>query len=145
MKDVRDALLMARNTEGRLVQRPLSPHLQVYRPQISTVLSIMHRVTGVALSAGTLLMVWWLVAAATSPTAFDGVQSFVASPFGLLLLLGWTVALYYHLFAGIRHLGWDAGFGYDKPTYIYTGYAVVIAAAVCTVLTWIVGIALMRG
>ncbi len=142
MKDARDALLVARNTEGRMVQRPLSPHLQVYRPQISTVLSIMHRATGIALSAGAVLLVWWLAAGATSPEAFEGVQWFLDSALGWLLLFGWTVALFYHFFAGLRHLGWDAGWGYDKPHYYYTGYAVLIATGVCTLLVWIVGLTL---
>ena len=142
MKDVRDALMVARNTEGRLVQRPLSPHLQVYRPQISSVLSILNRATGIALSAGALVLVWWLVAAATSPEAFGQVQWFLDSALGWLLLLGWTVSLFFHFFNGIRHLAWDAGYGFDKPLYEYTGWAVVIATAVCTLLVWIAGLAL---
>ena len=140
MRDVRDALLVARTTDGRVVKRPLSPHLQVYRPQISTVLSILHRITGIALSAGTLLLVWWLVAAAVSPHAFDTVQWFIASPVGLVVLFGWTLSLWYHFWAGIRHLVWDAGYGYGKPDFHHTGYAVLIATAACTVLTWIVGL-----
>ena len=143
MKDVRDALLVARTTDGRVVQRPLSPHLQVYRPQISSVLSILHRVTGIALSAGTLLLVWWLVAAATSPAAFDAVQGFIASPVGFVLLFGWTLALFYHFFAGIRHLVWDAGYGYGKPEFHRSGYAVLAATAASTVLVWAVGLAML--
>lgn len=141
MADVRDALLIAKNTEGKLVRRPLSPHLQIYKPQISTALSIFHRITGVALSAGTLLLTWWLVAAATGPGPFATVQGFIGSPFGWLLLFGWTVALFYHFFAGLRHLAWDAGYGFEKAEYNMTGRAVLIATAVCTVLVWIVGIA----
>ena len=83
MKDVRDALMVAHTSDGRLVRRPLSPHLQVYRPQITSILSIMNRLTGIALSVGTLLMVWWLVAAASGPGAFDTVQGFIGSPVGL--------------------------------------------------------------
>jgi len=142
MTDVRDALLVGRDSEGKVVRRPLSPHLQVYRPQITSVLSIMHRITGVALSAGTLLLVWWLAAAATSPEAFATVQGFVGSPIGWLLLFGWTLALFYHLFAGIRHLLWDAGYGFEKVEYHASGKAVVIAAVACTVLAWIVGLAI---
>ena len=97
MKDVRDALMVARNTDGKLVRRPLSPHLQVYRPQITSITSILHRVTGVGLGVGTLLMTWWLVAAATSDDAFATVQCFIGSPIGLLLLFGWTLALVFHL------------------------------------------------
>ncbi len=141
MKDVRDALTVARNTNGGLVKRPLSPHLQIYRPQISTTLSIMHRVSGMALSAGALMLVWWLVAAATSEAAFDAVQWFLDSVLGWLALFVWTLALFYHFFAGLRHLAWDAGYGFEKPLYHYTGYAVVIGTVVCTVLIWIIGLA----
>jgi succinate dehydrogenase / fumarate reductase cytochrome b subunit len=141
VKDVRDALIVARNTEGRLVRRPLSPHLQVYRWQISSVLSIMHRFSGIALSVGALVLVWWLVAAATSPDAFAGVQWFLGSVIGWIVLIGWTVALFYHLFNGIRHLAWDAGYGFEKPTFHATGWAVVIATFAFALLVWIVGLA----
>ena len=139
MKDVRDALLVSRTSDGRVVNRPLSPHLQVYRPQISSALSIFHRLTGIALSVGTALLVWWLVAAATSDAAYASVQGFIGSPLGLILLFGWTVALFYHFFAGIRHLAWDSGFGFSIPTFHATGYAVLIATAVCSVLAWVLG------
>ncbi|HTW25615.1 MAG TPA: succinate dehydrogenase, cytochrome b556 subunit [Acetobacteraceae bacterium] len=138
MTDIRDTLLVAQNSEGKRVLRPLSPHLQIYRPQISSMLSITHRATGIALSIGTLLLTWWLVAAATSDSAFAGVQGFIGSWFGVLLLFGWSAALYYHLLAGIRHLGWDAGYGFEIPRFHQTGYAVLIGTAVLTVLTWIV-------
>lgn len=141
MADVRDALLIGKDTEGKLVRRPLSPHLQIYKPQITTALSIFHRITGIALSVGTLLLTWWLVAAAMGPDAFGRVQRFIGSPIGWLLLFGWTAALFYHFFAGIRHLAWDAGYGFEKGEYHMTGRAVLIATAVCTVLVWIVGIA----
>ena len=140
MKDVRDALIVARNSEGKLVERPLSPHLQVYRPQISSTLSIFHRLSGIALSIGTLLLVWWLVAIAASQQAFATVQDFIASPLGLILLFGWTAALFYHLFAGIRHLAWDAGYGFELRQFHRTGWAVLIATAVCTIVAWAVGV-----
>lgn len=140
MKDVRDALMVARTSDGRLVRRPLSPHLQVYRPQITTVLSILHRMAGVALGVGTLLLTWWLVAAATSADAFDAVQGFIGSPIGRLLLLGWTVALFFHFCNGIRHLAWDLGLGFEKPAYHATGWAVLIATGVLTVLVWTLGL-----
>ncbi len=140
MKDAREALMMARNSEGKAVRRPLSPHLQIYRPQITSALSIFHRITGVALSVGTLLMVWWLVALASGPRSFDRVAGFTGSALGLLLLFGWTLALFYHLFAGIRHLVWDAGYGFAKPAYHKSGAAVVIAAVAATVLAWIIGV-----
>ena len=117
MKDVRDALMTARNSEGKLVRRPLSPHLQVYRWPISMALSILHRVTGVALGVGTLLLTWWLVAAASADDVFDRAQWFMGSALGLLLLFGWSAALIFHFFSGIRHLVWDAGIGFEAPTY----------------------------
>lgn len=141
MTDVRDSLAVGRDSEGRAVRRPLSPHLQVYRPQITTVLSIFHRITGIWLSVGTLLLVWWLVAAATGPDAYARVQGFLGSAIGWLLLFSWTLALFYHLFAGLRHLAWDAGFGFEKREYHLSGMAVVIAALACTVLVWVIGLA----
>ena len=141
MKDVREALMVARNSDGKLVRRPLSPHLQVYRPQLTSVLSILHRLAGVALSAGTLLMVWWLVAAATGENAFATVQGFVGSPFGWLLMFGWTVALFFHFFNGLRHLAWDVGRGFEKSEYAATGWAVVIATGAASVLVWVVFLA----
>jgi succinate dehydrogenase / fumarate reductase cytochrome b subunit len=140
VKDVRDALMLARTSDGRLIRRPLSPHLQVYRPQITTVVSILHRITGVGLGVGTLLLTWWLVAAATSAEAFGTVQGFIGSPIGLLLLFGWTLALFFHLCNGIRHLAWDVGVGFEKTEYHVTGWAVVIASGALTVLVWIVGL-----
>jgi len=144
MKDVRDALMVAYTSEGKTVRRPLSPHLQVYTPQLTSILSIMNRVTGIALSAGTLLLVWWLVAAASGPEAYATVQGFVASPIGLFVLFGWTASLFFHFFNGIRHLAWDAGFGFDLPQAYASGWAVVIATAVSSVLVWAVGLWLMR-
>lgn len=142
MDDIREALMLGRQSDGKPVHRPLSPHLQVYRPQITSVLSIMHRFSGMALAAGTLLLVAWLVAAASSPAAFARVQGFIASPIGWLLLFGWTAALYFHLLNGIRHLAWDLGCGFEKPEYHRSGWMVVIATAVLTVLTWIIGLAI---
>ena len=141
MKHVRDALSITRNSEGKLVRRPLSPHIQVYRWPLSMALSIMHRVTGIALSVGTVLLTWWLVAAATSDAAFENAQWFMGSAFGLLLLFGWSLALIFHFFTGLRHLAWDSGIGFDPPVYNTTGWGVVIATGVCTVLLWIVGLA----
>jgi succinate dehydrogenase / fumarate reductase cytochrome b subunit len=138
--DVRDALMIARTTEGKLVRRPLSPHIQVYRWPLSMALSILHRVTGVALGVGTLLLTWWLVAAASSDAAFESAQWFIGSAVGLLLLFGWSLALVFHFFSGIRHLVWDAGVGFDSPMYNTSGWGVVIATGVCTVLIWIVGL-----
>ena len=114
MKDVRDALMVGRASDGRLVHRPLSPHLMDYRLDFSTVLSGLHRITGVGLGVGTLLLTWWLVAAATSADAFATVQWFIGSPIGLLMLFGWTFSLFFHLCNGIRHMAWDLGLGFEK-------------------------------
>ncbi|MFL5257118.1 MAG: succinate dehydrogenase, cytochrome b556 subunit [Rhodopila sp.] len=140
MRDVRDALMVARNTDGKLVRRPLSPHVQIYRWPLSMVLSILHRASGVALAVGTLLMTWWLVAAAVSDEAFAHAQWFMGSAIGLLCLFGWTVALVFHFLSGVRHLAWDAGYGYDAPQYEQSGWAVVIATGVVTLLIWVVGL-----
>ena len=125
--------------------RPLSPHLQIYRPQITSVLSISHRATGLALSVGTLLLVWWLVALARGPEAFASAQSLVGSWFGWLLLLGWTFSLFFHLANGIRHLCWDAGYGFEIKTATVSGWVVVAASAALTVIVWVVGLTAMAG
>jgi succinate dehydrogenase / fumarate reductase cytochrome b subunit len=118
--------------------RPLSPHLQIYRPQISSVLSIFHRITGVGLALGAVLVVWWLLAAATGPEYFAIVDGLLTSWIGHLVLLGVTWALAYHLLNGIRHLFWDMGYGFEIETVDKTGWAVVIGSAVLTVLLWLV-------
>ena len=119
--------------------RPLSPHLQVYKPQLTSVMSILHRATGIALAIGTLLLVWWLVAAATGESAFDTVQAFIGSWFGRLLLLGWSFAMFYHLCNGIRHLFWDAGKGLELETAYASGRFVIGAAIVLTIAAWVWG------
>jgi succinate dehydrogenase / fumarate reductase cytochrome b subunit len=139
MKDARDALMVGRNTDGKLVRRPISPHLQVYKPQISSALSIFHRITGCALGAGTLLLTLWLVCAASGDNAFSIIQAFLASWVGLLILIGFTAALFYHFCNGIRHLAWDAGHGYELPTMHRTGYVVLAATVVLTVVFWVIG------
>ncbi len=122
-------------------ERPLSPHLQVYRWQWTMAYSILHRATGVALGGGTLLLVWWLVALSSGPEAFDTVQAVIGSFIGRLALFGWTFALFYHLANGIRHLVWDTGRGFDLDVAAKTGHAVPVVAAVLTILSWIVGYA----
>lgn len=124
-------------------KRPLSPHLQVYKPQITSVMSISHRATGVALAVGTLLLVYWLAAAASGPAAYASAQGVIGSWLGYLFLFGWSVALFYHLSNGIRHLFWDAGYGYEIKAVYSSGYAVLAATAALTVLAWIAGIAMM--
>ena len=119
--------------------RPLSPHLQVYRPQITSMLSITHRLTGVALSVGALVLVYWVNAAAYGPAAFDQVQSFFSHWFGQMMLFGWTLCLFFHLCNGIRHLFWDAGAGLEMTQVRISGWFVLIATAVLTALSWLGG------
>jgi succinate dehydrogenase / fumarate reductase cytochrome b subunit len=118
--------------------RPLSPHLQVYKPQLTSVMSISHRATGIALAAGTLLLVWWLLAAAAGPEAFASAQAFLGSWFGLVVLFGFTYALMYHLCNGIRHLFWDAGYGFDLETVHTTGWLTVAGSVVLTLVAWVI-------
>lgn len=108
-------------------------------------LSILHRATGIGLAAGTLLMVCWLLAIAAGPAAFDAVQDFNGSWFGRLLLFGWTFALFYHLANGIRHLFWDAGYGFDLDTAYATAIGTAVASVALTVATWFIGYAVMGG
>jgi succinate dehydrogenase / fumarate reductase cytochrome b subunit len=117
--------------------RPLSPHLQIYKPQISSALSILHRITGVALGLGLLLLAWWLIAAASGKQDFAIVQSLLAAWFGQAILLGFSWSLFFHLCNGIRHLAWDAGYGLELPAVNKSGWAVVIAAFVLTFGAWV--------
>lgn len=116
--------------------RPLSPHLSIYRWQISNTLSILHRLTGVALSVGTVLLVAWLWTAAYSPEGFSCLIKIITHPAGIMLLLGWTFALYYHALNGVRHLFWDAGHGFSIPAMTRSGWIVVISSIILTGGTW---------
>ncbi|GGB54888.1 succinate dehydrogenase, cytochrome b556 subunit [Tistrella bauzanensis] len=121
--------------------RPLSPHLQVYRLPMTALMSISHRATGVVLSVGTLLLAWWLIAAATSAGAFETAQGFFGSWFGMLVMFGWTLCLFYHLANGIRHLVWDTGHGFDIKTAEKMGRIVLVATVALTLIAWIIGLA----
>ena len=121
--------------------RPLSPHLQIYRPQITSVLSISHRASGVLLGAGLLMLAWWLIAGASGPRAYAAFQDFCGSAIGRLLLAGWSFALFYHLCNGIRHLFWNAGHGMALRTVHASGRLVMLAAVVLTIIAWIWGYA----
>ena len=123
---------------GNRGNRPLSPHLQIYRPQITSVLSILHRMTGVGMALGAVLVVWWLLAAATGPEYFATVDGLLTSWIGHLVLLGSSWALSYHFLNGIRHLVWDIGYGYELETVDRSGIAVVIGSGVMTALLWLV-------
>lgn len=117
--------------------RPLSPHLQIYKPQLTSILSVFHRGTGLALVVGTLLLVWWLIAAATSDHAFALAQAFWFSWIGRLMLFGWSFSLFYHLCNGIRHLAWDAGYGFTiKETY-RSGWIMLASSVALTLIAWV--------
>ncbi len=118
--------------------RPMAPHLQIYKPQITSVLSILHRGTGIVLAVGTLLVTYWLSALAGGVETFNAANAILGSFLGKVVLFGWTWALFYHLSNGIRHLMWDTGFGFDLPTVYLSGKIVVGASFVLTVLLWIV-------
>ena len=117
--------------------RPLSPHLQIYRWQLTMIMSILHRITGAALCVGTLMIAWWLVAAMLGEGPYNTAMNFAKSPLGLFMLFGWTFCLYYHLFNGIRHLIWDTVHLLKIENAYRAGYVVLLFTAVFTVGTWI--------
>ena len=117
-------------------ERPISPHLQVYKPQITSLLSIFHRITGVALTFGLILLVAWIFTLSLGEEYFEYFVMFIKSWFGLLILFGFTFALNYHLCNGIRHLFWDAGYGYEIETVHKSGLAVLVVSFVLTILIW---------
>jgi succinate dehydrogenase / fumarate reductase, cytochrome b subunit len=119
-------------------KRPLSPHIQIYRWPINMALSITHRATGIGLALGLILLTWWLLALASGPEAFETVQAVMRSWFGVLVLFLWTLALFYHLGNGIRHLIWDAGYGFEIETARTSAIAVLVFAGAMAVLTWLV-------
>lgn len=123
------------------LSRPLSPHLQVYRWQISSSLSILHRATGLALTAGAVALVGWLVALASGQLAYAQLGWLLDSLFGQLLILGWTFAFSYHLCNGLRHLAWDADRGFDRAVARRSGIVVVCAALLLTALFWVLALA----
>lgn len=117
--------------------RPLSPHLQIYRPQLTSVLSIAHRGAGIALGVGAAFFAWWLLAAAAGPEAYGYAQAFFGSVLGIIVLAGFSFALFYHLCNGIRHLFWDAGMGLELDQAYRSGWAVIAAAVVLTAGAWV--------
>lgn len=121
--------------------RPLSPHLQVYRLPLVSLMSITHRITGLGLAIGTILLAAWLGGGAYSPEAYAGMSSFLGSWFGYLLLIGWSIALYFHLCNGIRHLFWDIGRGFELAQAHRSNVIVLVATVVLTVVTWLVALA----
>lgn len=119
------------------MQRPLSPHLQIYRWQLTSVLSILHRLTGIALVIGCLLLTYWLVSAAWGPEAYETAHHFLTSWIGRILLIGWSFAFYFHLANGMRHLFWDIGRGYSLQNTYRSGWLVIVAALILTIGTWV--------
>lgn len=115
---------------------PLSPHLSAYRWQLTMMLSITHRGTGIFLALGSILFTYWLVALASGETAYVQAQACLGSTIGQLALAGWTFSLYFHLCNGVRHLFWDAGYGFELDTTYRSGYAVVLVSLMLTASTW---------
>lgn len=121
------------------VVRPLSPHISIYRGGLTMMLSIVHRITGGALYFGTLLLAWWLIAAATGPEAYAHFQWFVTSWIGKLVLLGYTWALLHHMMGGFRHFMWDTGRGFDLGTVELVARLSVVLSLSLTVVVWVLG------
>ena len=124
-------------------ERPLSPHLQIYKPQISSVMSILHRITGIGLALGAVALTLYLASAAAGPLEYEQMQRVMGSPVGIVLLMGWSWALFYHLTNGIRHLLWDAGYGWDLESVHTSAFVSIGATTFLTLLAWIFGLALM--
>jgi succinate dehydrogenase / fumarate reductase cytochrome b subunit len=121
-------------------ERPLSPHLQVYRWQITMVMSILHRVSGVVLTVGAFGLAWWLLAVAAGGEQYAHAAACLSSVFGKLLLFGFSLALVYHLLNGIRHLLWDAGWGFEIPEVYRSGWTVAVLTVVLTAVIWYFGL-----
>ena len=121
--------------------RPLSPHLQIYKPIMTMVMSIVHRITGGALYFGTILVAWWLVAAAAGPDYFALVNDIYGSILGRLVLFGFTWALVHHMLGGLRHFVWDMCYGFGREAREWMAKATIVASVVVTVLLWVVGYA----
>lgn len=117
-------------------ERPLSPHLQVYRFQITMVMSILHRMTGVVLSIAAFGIVWWLMAVASGPEALADFMACASSPLGLVVVFGALFCAVYHFFNGIRHLIWDVGLGFEIPQFYATGWTVVALTTITTLGLW---------
>ena len=130
---------MAEAKTSPLKDRPLSPHLQIYKPMLTMMMSIVHRITGAALYFGLLLLVWWLLAAAAGPNAYAGVQWFMDTVIGRLILFGYTCALIHHMLGGIRHLIWDAGYGFGAAEREWLTVATLVGSIGLTIVLWFIG------
>ena len=127
------------------IERPLSPHLQIYRPTLTMLMSIVHRITGSALYFGTLILAWCLVAAAAGPNAYAGVQWFMETLLGRLVLFGYTWALMHHMLGGIRHLIWDLGYGFGPSEREWLTVATLVGSVGLTIVIWFIGYLVMGG
>ncbi len=135
----------ARSFEGpRPAERPLSPHLQIYRPMLTMMMSIVHRITGIGLYFGALLLAWWVNSAA-GPNGYAKFEAFIGSWIGRLILFGYTWALIHHMLGGIRHLIWDTGRGFGANEREWLAAANLVGSIAITVLLWIVGLLFVGG
>ena len=139
------AELEAGTTTGPRHARPLSPHLQIYSPMLTMMMSIVHRITGAALYFGMLLLAWWLIAAASGPNAYANVEWFMGSLIGRLVLFGYTWALIHHMLGGIRHLIWDTGHGLEPTERELLTVATLVGSVAFTLILWVVGYLAMGG
>jgi succinate dehydrogenase / fumarate reductase cytochrome b subunit len=126
-------------------QRPISPHILIYRWPLPMAMSILHRITGAGLYVGTLLMAWWLIAAGSGPNAYATFAAFIGSFFGRLILFGYTWALVHHALGGVRHLIWDTGRGFEAHEREWLSLATAVGSVTLTLLLWVIGYLTMRG
>lgn len=136
---------MADTSASRVRQRPLSPHLQIYRPMLTMMMSIIHRITGASLYFGTIILAWWLVAAASGPSAYATFEVFIGSIIGRVILFGYTWALIHHMLGGIRHLIWDLGHGFEAAQRERLVVANLIGSVGLTIALWVIGYIAMGG
>lgn len=121
-------------------ERPLSPHIFIYKPMLTMTLSMIHRITGAALYFGTALLVWWLVALASGGEAYGTVSWFMGTPIGLLIMVGYTWALFHHMVGGIKHFLWDFGKGFELDTVEFVAKLAVVIPILLTILVWAIGL-----
>jgi succinate dehydrogenase / fumarate reductase, cytochrome b subunit len=127
------------------IERPISPHLQIYRITLTMAMSIFHRATGIALYFGTLLVAWWLIAAASGPNAYAAVQWFMGSIIGLLILFAYTWVLIHHMLGGVRHLIWDTGHGFGPSEREWLARATIVGSVGLTIVLWAAGYLMIGG
>lgn len=139
------AELEASTTTGARRARPLSPHLQIYRPMLTMMMSIVHRITGAALYFGMALLAWWLLAAASGPNAYANFEWFAGGIIGQIVLFGFTWALLHHALGGIRHLIWDMLYGFEPAEREMLALATIVGSVTLTIVVWIVGYLAMGG